>query len=62
VYTAGSGAVTDVGVGKGKFYAVNVPLSDGIDDQMYFSIFNRFTVLLSLCVNVLVLCSTSILM
>jgi len=33
--------VTDIGVGKGKYYAVNVPLKDGIDDQMYFTVFTR---------------------
>ena len=46
VRAAGSGDVTDVGVGKGKYYCVNVPLNDGIDDQTYISIFTRFTAVL----------------
>lgn len=37
----GSGDVTDVGVGKGKYYAVNIPLKDGIDDHTYMSVFTR---------------------
>ena len=29
----------DVGAGKGKYYAVNFPLKDGIDDESYQSVF-----------------------
>jgi histone deacetylase 1/2 len=29
----------DVGVQKGKYYSVNVPLRDGIDDESYQSTF-----------------------
>lgn len=29
----------DTGLGKGKYYAVNVPLRDGIDDESYKSVF-----------------------
>jgi histone deacetylase 1/2 len=29
----------DLGAGKGKYYAVNFPLRDGIDDSSYESIF-----------------------
>lgn len=29
----------DIGAGKGKYYAVNIPLRDGIDDDSYESIF-----------------------
>ena len=29
----------DIGIGKGKNYAVNVPLKDGIDDETYRNIF-----------------------
>jgi len=29
----------DIGHGKGKYYAVNFPLRDGIDDETYQSIF-----------------------
>ncbi|KAJ2733117.1 hypothetical protein H4R23_002689 [Coemansia sp. Cherry 401B] len=35
----GTGHVNDVGVGRGKGYAVNVPLRDGIDDESYKGIF-----------------------
>ncbi|KAJ2802982.1 histone deacetylase, partial [Coemansia guatemalensis] len=35
----GTGHVSDVGVSKGKGYAVNVPLRDGIDDESYKGIF-----------------------
>lgn len=35
----GTGELRDIGVGKGKHYAVNVPLRDGIDDVTYKSIF-----------------------
>ncbi|KAJ3014498.1 histone deacetylase [Thoreauomyces humboldtii] len=31
----GTGALNDVGIGKGKHYSINVPLNDGIDDQSY---------------------------
>ena len=30
----------DIGAGKGKYYAVNFPLRDGIDDDSYEKIFN----------------------
>lgn len=35
----GTGRLEDVGYAKGKNYAVNVPLKDGIDDEMYCDIF-----------------------
>jgi histone deacetylase 1/2 len=35
----GTGDIHDIGHGKGKAYAVNVPLRDGIDDAAYQSIF-----------------------
>ncbi|OLY83889.1 Histone deacetylase clr6 [Smittium mucronatum] len=35
----GTGDIRDFGVGKGKNYAINVPLRDGIDDDTYESIF-----------------------
>ncbi|KAJ3358809.1 hypothetical protein GGF32_009967 [Allomyces javanicus] len=35
----GTGHVLDVGVGKGKYYAVNVPLQYGIDDETYHQVF-----------------------
>ncbi|KAI9486789.1 MAG: histone deacetylase-like protein RpdA/Rpd3 [Benjaminiella poitrasii] len=35
----GTGEINDVGVMGGKYYSVNVPLRDGIDDESYRSIF-----------------------
>jgi histone deacetylase 1/2 len=35
----GTGALGDVGVGEGKGYKVNVPLSDGIGDAAYLELF-----------------------
>lgn len=35
----GTGDIRDVGVSKGKYHAINVPLRDGIDDATYKSIF-----------------------
>ena len=31
--------IQDIGAGKGKYYAVNFPLRDGIDDESYQNIF-----------------------
>lgn len=38
-YFPGTGELRDIGVGQGKYYAVNFPLRDGIDDISYKSIF-----------------------
>jgi len=38
-YFPGTGDLSDRGIGKGKGYAVNVPLRDGIDDATYRSVF-----------------------
>ncbi|KIW99809.1 uncharacterized protein Z518_10737 [Rhinocladiella mackenziei CBS 650.93] len=38
-YFPGTGELRDVGVGSGKYYAVNFPLRDGIDDSSYKGIF-----------------------
>ncbi|VDP32301.1 unnamed protein product [Soboliphyme baturini] len=38
-YFPGTGDLKDIGAGHGKFYAVNFPLRDGIDDDSYQSIF-----------------------
>lgn len=38
-YFPGTGELRDIGVGNGKYYAVNFPLRDGIDDVSYKSIF-----------------------
>ncbi|KAJ3108795.1 Histone deacetylase 2 [Phlyctochytrium bullatum] len=35
----GTGAINDIGVGRGKHYSVNVPLHDGIDDESYQALF-----------------------
>lgn len=38
-YFPGTGDVRDIGYGKGKYYSLNVPLDDGIDDDSYHSLF-----------------------
>ncbi|RVD87121.1 uncharacterized protein DFL_005364 [Arthrobotrys flagrans] len=38
-YFPGTGELRDIGVGLGKYYAVNFPLRDGITDETYKSIF-----------------------
>ena len=38
-YFPGTGELRDIGVAKGKNYAVNFPLRDGIDDESYAQIF-----------------------
>lgn len=38
-YFPGTGDIKDIGAGAGKYYAVNFPLKDGIDDESYLSIF-----------------------
>lgn len=38
-YFPGTGDLRDIGAGKGKYYAVNFPLRDGIDDESYEAIF-----------------------
>eukprot|EP01018_Ginkgo_biloba_P034375 Gb_07358 [translate_table: standard] len=38
-YFPGTGDIRDIGCGKGKYYAVNVPLDDGIDDDSFQSLF-----------------------
>ncbi|CAJ0876693.1 7480_t:CDS:10 [Entrophospora sp. SA101] len=35
----GTGDVNDVGIGKGKYYAVNFPLREGVDDETYKFVF-----------------------
>jgi histone deacetylase 1/2 len=39
-YFPGTGALEDVGYGKGKNYAMNFPLTDGMDDDHYEYVFN----------------------
>jgi histone deacetylase 1/2 len=38
-YFPGTGDIRDVGAGAGKYYSVNFPLKDGIDDEAYKNIF-----------------------
>ncbi|KAF3483888.1 histone deacetylase 1 [Arthroderma uncinatum] len=38
-YFPGTGELRDIGVGSGKYYSVNFPLRDGIDDVSYKGIF-----------------------
>ncbi|ORY57822.1 histone deacetylase domain-containing protein [Pseudomassariella vexata] len=38
-YFPGTGELRDIGIGQGKYYAVNFPLRDGIDDASYKSVF-----------------------
>ncbi|KAI5787611.1 histone deacetylase 1 [Peziza echinospora] len=38
-YFPGTGELRDIGVGSGKYYAVNFPLRDGITDGTYKSVF-----------------------
>ena len=38
-YFPGTGDIGDVGHSKGKYYSLNVPLDDGIDDESYQSLF-----------------------
>jgi histone deacetylase 1/2 len=35
----GSGALDDIGIGRGKHFCCNVPLHDGMDDESYATIF-----------------------
>ncbi len=38
-YFPGTGDVKDIGYGVGKYYSLNVPLNDGVDDESYQSLF-----------------------
>ncbi len=42
-----AGDMYEIGAEKGKYYSVNVPLRDGIDDQSESSIQNQYTTLTS---------------
>lgn len=35
----GTGSIDEIGLGKGKNYAINIPLKDGIDDDSYVHLF-----------------------
>uniref|UniRef100_A0A8C9S5S5 Histone deacetylase 2 n=1 Tax=Scleropages formosus TaxID=113540 RepID=A0A8C9S5S5_SCLFO len=43
-YFPGTGDLRDIGAGKGKYYAVNFPLRDGIDDESYEQIFKPVSI------------------
>ncbi|GFE55157.1 histone deacetylase [Babesia ovis] len=45
----GTGDVTDVGVASGKYYSVNVPLNDGMDDESFVDLFK---VVIGKCVEI----------
>lgn len=34
--------MSDVGLGKGRYYSVNVPIQDGIQDEKYYHICERY--------------------
>ncbi|KAI6031959.1 hypothetical protein PISMIDRAFT_676016 [Pisolithus microcarpus 441] len=38
-YFPGTGELRDIGIGKGKHYALNFPLRDGVSDENYKSVF-----------------------
>ena len=38
-YFPGTGALGDIGIDRGKYYSLNVPLNDGMDDEAYSTIF-----------------------
>jgi len=38
-YFPGTGDLRDIGAGRGKYYSLNFPLRDGIDDQSYEGLF-----------------------
>uniref|UniRef100_A0A671T9F3 Histone deacetylase n=1 Tax=Sinocyclocheilus anshuiensis TaxID=1608454 RepID=A0A671T9F3_9TELE len=48
-YFPGTGDLRDIGAGKGKYYAVNYPLRDGIDDESYEAIFKPVSLKLPRC-------------
>jgi histone deacetylase 1/2 len=38
-YFPGTGHLDDVGINRGKYYAVNFPLNEGLDDEQFVYIF-----------------------
>ena len=40
-YFLGTGYIGDTGMSRGKYYTVNVPLKDGIQDEQFVDIFTR---------------------
>ncbi|KAJ0883071.1 putative histone deacetylase [Helianthus annuus] len=43
-YFPGTGDIRDIGYSKGKYYSLNVPLDDDIDDESYRSLFKPIIV------------------
>ena len=41
-YFPGSGNISDVGKGRGRYYSLNIPLKEGMDDTGYSYIFERY--------------------
>lgn len=39
MFFPGTGSLSDVGINSGKYYSVNVPLNDGIDDRSFVDLF-----------------------
>nr|XP_020025693.1 uncharacterized protein LOC109690638 [Castor canadensis] len=55
----GTGDVSDVGLGKGRYYSVNVPIHDGIQDEKYYHICERYDTNAELVASTLPLCRIS---
>ena len=39
MFFPGTGGLRDIGINSGKYYSVNVPLNDGIDDKSFVDLF-----------------------
>ncbi|OUS42020.1 hypothetical protein BE221DRAFT_142745 [Ostreococcus tauri] len=39
MFFPGTGGLRDIGINSGKYYSVNVPLNDGIDDKIFVDLF-----------------------
>lgn len=46
-YFPGTGALTDVGLGSGRYYSCNVPLLDGASDETFVEVFAKYVHLIS---------------
>ena len=47
----GTGDIKDIGYGNGQYYALNVPLNSGIDDDSYFHLFKTVITLSTYFIN-----------
>ncbi|MCI09773.1 histone deacetylase 9-like, partial [Trifolium medium] len=43
MFFPGTGDAKEIGEREGKFYAINVPLKDGIDDSSFTRLFKTFS-------------------